>query len=171
MSIAPAAMGAQTAPAGGGDTLTLAGAARAALAVLESASGTVVETAPGRYTGVEAVIVRFSVDQAPASIDESPSVVLLNGSAVSLRDTTESNGRASRVARLRLRTIANAAGTPGQAFSTTTLSPNSTVRVLLMQLSAGLQPLAQGALRGGLSVNVPVTSGNTAVGTITTSSL
>lgn len=52
--------------------------------------------------GVEAVIVRFSVDQAPASIDESPSVVLLNGSAVSLRDTTESNGRASRVARLRL---------------------------------------------------------------------
>lgn len=52
--------------------------------------------------GVEAVLVRFSVDKAPPSISESPSVVLLNGSVQSERDTTESNGRASRVARLRL---------------------------------------------------------------------
>ena len=52
--------------------------------------------------GVEAVIVHFSIDKAPASIDETPSVVLLNGTVISTRDTTESNGRASRVARLRL---------------------------------------------------------------------
>lgn len=52
--------------------------------------------------GVEAVIVHFSIDQAPVSRNETPSVVLLNGNAVSTRDTTESNGRASRVARLRL---------------------------------------------------------------------
>jgi hypothetical protein len=56
--------------------------------------------------GVEAVIVHFSVDKAPPSINASPSVVLLNGSAASSRDTTESNGRASRVARLRLAAIA-----------------------------------------------------------------
>ena len=52
--------------------------------------------------GVEAVIVHYTIDRAPPSINESPSVVLLNGSALSTRDTTESNGRASRVARLRL---------------------------------------------------------------------
>lgn len=52
--------------------------------------------------GVEAVIVHYTIDQAPPSINQTPSVVLLNGSALSTRDTTESNGRASRVARLRL---------------------------------------------------------------------
>jgi len=41
------------------------------------------------------------IDKAPPSINESPTVVILNGSTVSTRDTTESNGRASRVARLR----------------------------------------------------------------------
>lgn len=52
--------------------------------------------------GVEAVIVRYTIDKAPPSINETPTVVLLNGNAVSARDTTESTGRASRVARLRL---------------------------------------------------------------------
>jgi hypothetical protein len=56
--------------------------------------------------GVEAVIVHYSVDKAPPSINETPTVVLLNGSVTSLRDTTEANGRASRVARLRLNAIA-----------------------------------------------------------------
>lgn len=52
--------------------------------------------------GVEAVIVRYSIDKAPPSINETPTVVLLNGNVASSRDTTESNGRASRIARLRL---------------------------------------------------------------------
>lgn len=51
--------------------------------------------------GVDAVIVHFSIDRAPPSINEMPSVVLLNGNTRSARDTTE-NGRASLVARLRL---------------------------------------------------------------------
>jgi hypothetical protein len=55
--------------------------------------------------GIEAVIVRYTIEKAPASIDESPSVVLLNGTVPSFRDTTESNGRASRVARLRVLTL------------------------------------------------------------------
>jgi hypothetical protein len=53
-------------------------------------------------TGVEAVIVRFTIDRAPASIDARPAFVLLNGSTVSVRDTTEISGRASRTARLRV---------------------------------------------------------------------
>lgn len=52
--------------------------------------------------GVEAVIVHFFIDQAPPSINDMPSVILLNGNVRSTRDTTTSNGRASRVARLRL---------------------------------------------------------------------
>lgn len=60
----------------------------------------------GADAGVEAVIVRFSVDKAPPSIDESPSAVLLNATIPSMRDTTESNGRASRIARLRLAALA-----------------------------------------------------------------
>jgi hypothetical protein len=56
--------------------------------------------------GVEAVIVHFSIDKAPPSLNTSPTVELLNGNIVSTRDTTESNGRASRVARLNRLAIA-----------------------------------------------------------------
>jgi hypothetical protein len=52
-------------------------------------------------TGVEAVVVRYTVDRAPTG-NSAPTVVLLNGSIVSDRDTTEATGRASRVARLRV---------------------------------------------------------------------
>lgn len=52
-------------------------------------------------TGVEAVIVRYTVDRAPAG-NGSPSVVLLNGNRASDRDTTEATGRASLTARLRV---------------------------------------------------------------------
>lgn len=52
--------------------------------------------------GVEAVIVHYTIDRAPASGNGSPTAVLVNGSTISRRDTTESNGRASRVARLRV---------------------------------------------------------------------
>ena len=64
-----------------------------------------VRNRPGN-AGIEAVVGRFTVDRAPPSINGTPTVVLLNGSTVSTRDTTESNGRASRVARLRLAAIA-----------------------------------------------------------------
>ena len=53
-------------------------------------------------TGVEAVVVRFTIDRAPASINATPAFLLLNGGTVSLRDTTETGGRAARTARLRV---------------------------------------------------------------------
>ncbi len=63
--------------------------------------------------------------------------------------------------------IAGPSGTPGENFSTTTISSASNVQLMLMQLTSGLQPQTTGALRGGLSVSVPVTNSNTSVGTIT----
>lgn len=56
--------------------------------------------------GIETITVHFTIEKAPPSINETSSVVLLNGNTVSTRDTTESNGRASRVARLRLLALA-----------------------------------------------------------------
>jgi len=53
-------------------------------------------------SGVGAVIVRYAIDKAPPSTNGTPTVVLLNGNVASSRDTSESNGRASRSARLRL---------------------------------------------------------------------
>lgn len=52
-------------------------------------------------TGVDAVVVRYSVERAPAGSGTSPTLLLLNGSAVSDRDTTIA-GRAALVARLRI---------------------------------------------------------------------
>jgi hypothetical protein len=52
--------------------------------------------------GVEAVIVRYSIDRAPASSGQDSAVVLMNGSARSSRDTTDASGRAARTARLRI---------------------------------------------------------------------
>lgn len=54
-------------------------------------------------SGVEAVIVRYAIDQAPAGEpDRGPAVVLVNVNRASSRDTTDNGGRASRAARLRL---------------------------------------------------------------------
>jgi hypothetical protein len=53
-------------------------------------------------TGVEAVIVRYTIESFPPDNGTGPTVVLANGSRISSRDTTDANGRASRVARLRL---------------------------------------------------------------------
>jgi hypothetical protein len=56
-------------------------------------------------TGVDAVIVRYSIDRAPAGNGQGPTVLLLNGTLLSSRDTTANGGRASRVARLRLNAL------------------------------------------------------------------
>lgn len=53
-------------------------------------------------SGVEAVIVKYSIDRAPPSNGQGASVVLMGGSTPSSRDTTDAAGRASRVARLRV---------------------------------------------------------------------
>ena len=52
--------------------------------------------------GVEAVIVRYTIDQAPPSNGQGPTVVLYSENAPSMRDTTDGSGRAARRARLRL---------------------------------------------------------------------
>ena len=56
-------------------------------------------------SGVEAVIVRYAIVEAPAGTGTIPTAVLLNGSVLSDRDTTDNTGRASRTARLRLRQL------------------------------------------------------------------
>ena len=53
-------------------------------------------------TGVEAVIVNYSIDRAPTGNGQGPTVVLTSGTMRSSRDTTDASGRAARTARLRL---------------------------------------------------------------------
>jgi hypothetical protein len=60
-------------------------------------------------SGVEAVIVRYSIEQAPTSNGSGPTVVLFSENAASSRDTTDGNGRAARRARLRLAALATVA--------------------------------------------------------------
>lgn len=51
-------------------------------------------------TGVEAVVVKYTITRAP--IGTAPTLLLMNNNAISDRDTTNDQGRAARVARLRL---------------------------------------------------------------------
>ena len=53
-------------------------------------------------SGVEAVLVRYTIDQAPPSNGQGPTVVLYSENVPSSRDTTDGSGRAARRARLRL---------------------------------------------------------------------
>jgi hypothetical protein len=54
-------------------------------------------------TGVEAVVVRYSILRAPGGNPaKGPTLLLLNGVTPSNRDTSDANGRAARTARLRL---------------------------------------------------------------------
>jgi hypothetical protein len=54
-------------------------------------------------SGVEAVIVRYSIDRAPPGDPaKGPTLLLMNGTTQSSRDTTDASGRAARAARLRL---------------------------------------------------------------------
>jgi hypothetical protein len=54
-------------------------------------------------TGVEAVIVRYSIDKAPpGDATKGPTLVLMNATIPSSRDTTDGAGKTARTARLRL---------------------------------------------------------------------
>jgi len=53
-------------------------------------------------SGVESVIVYYAIERAPASNGHGPSIVLLNGSTPSTRDTSDASGAVSRTARLRI---------------------------------------------------------------------
>jgi len=53
-------------------------------------------------SGVEAVIVRYGIEQMTTGISNAQTVFLLNGAVPSDRDTSDATGRASRTARLRL---------------------------------------------------------------------
>jgi hypothetical protein len=54
-------------------------------------------------SGVEAVIVRYSIDRAPpGDPTKGPTLLLMNGSTQSSRDTTDASGKAARTARLRI---------------------------------------------------------------------
>jgi hypothetical protein len=54
-------------------------------------------------SGVEAVIVRYAIQRAPPGDPaKGPTLLLMNGSTPSSRDTTDTGGRAARSARLRL---------------------------------------------------------------------
>ncbi len=58
----------------------------------------------------------------------------------------------------------------GSNFTTSTLSADTSIQVKIAQLDSGLNVVAGDVrLRGGLSVNVPVSSSNTATGTIVNS--
>jgi hypothetical protein len=54
-------------------------------------------------TGVEAVIVRYSIERAPpGDPTKGPTLLLMNGTTESSRDTTDASGRTARTARLRV---------------------------------------------------------------------
>ena len=69
-------------------------------------------------TAVEAVVVRYIIDEAPSGTP--PTVLIMNGNVASNRDTTDAAGRASRVARLRLNALTTFAS--DTAFITATAS-------------------------------------------------
>jgi hypothetical protein len=62
--------------------------------------------------------------------------------------------------------LAGPTGTPGQAFSTTTISADSTLTLSAWRLDSSNNPLQSGTIRGGFSVSVGVTSGTPATGTV-----
>ncbi|HJQ19937.1 MAG TPA: hypothetical protein VJ867_06265 [Gemmatimonadaceae bacterium] len=65
--------------------------------------GTIVQHLGGATpTGVDAVIVRYTIEKAPAGSGGAPTLVLMSGSTPSSRDTTDATGHASRTARLRI---------------------------------------------------------------------
>jgi hypothetical protein len=64
--------------------------------------GVLVQNLATTATGVEAVIVRYTIDRAPTGNGQGPTVVLASGTVPSSRDTTDASGRAARTARLRI---------------------------------------------------------------------
>lgn len=63
--------------------------------------GTIVQHRLPTVSGVQAVVVKYVITKSPPG-SGSPTAVLVNGSRISQRDTSDASGRASRVARLRL---------------------------------------------------------------------
>ncbi len=78
--------------------ITFAAADTIASAVLNTR---VVHFAATDTSGVEAVVVRYAIVDAPPGSGTAPTAVLLNNAVPSDRDTTDNTGRASRTARLR----------------------------------------------------------------------
>jgi len=64
--------------------------------------GVLVQHRGATTTGVEAVIVRYTIDRAPTGNGQGATLVLMNGTRLSSRDTTDASGRAARTARLRI---------------------------------------------------------------------
>jgi hypothetical protein len=67
--------------------------------------GVVVQHLGTATSGVEAVVVRYTIDQAPTGNGQGATVVLHSGNARSDRDTTDATGRAARTARLRINAL------------------------------------------------------------------
>lgn len=76
-------------------------------------------TAGASRSGVDGIIVRYDVTRSPPVVGSGASVILLNGNALSTRDTTAGSGKASRTLRFRL---AAAAPVTDSAFVSATAS-------------------------------------------------
>ena len=65
--------------------------------------GVLVQHRATTTAGVEAVVVRYTIERAPAGDPaKGPTLLLMSGTTPSNRDTTDASGRAARSARLRL---------------------------------------------------------------------
>lgn len=81
--------------------------------------GVIVQHLGPTPSGVQAVIVRYSVVRAPPGNGTGPTVLLLNGNVQSTRDTTDASGRAGRTARLQLLSLAAPTGSDTVEVSAT----------------------------------------------------
>ena len=70
-------------------------------------------------SGVQAVIVNYTIDRAPPGNGTGPTAVLMNGNVRSARDTTDNTGRAARTVRLRLLALGAPTGTDTVEVSAT----------------------------------------------------
>ncbi len=65
--------------------------------------------------------------------------------------------------------IAGPSGTPGQGFNTTTISGNTRLTVTVKRFDPNNNPVSDGQIRGGITVNVPVISSAPLIGSIVNS--
>ncbi|MEX2152281.1 MAG: hypothetical protein WD825_03030 [Gemmatimonadaceae bacterium] len=90
-------------------------------------------------SGVEAVIVHYAIDKKPAGSGEGETAVLVNGSRLSARDTTDATGKASRTARLRLGAL-TAFGADTVVVSATSSYRGSTIGTVQFTIIYTQQP-------------------------------
>jgi hypothetical protein len=89
--------------------------------VVNTADLTTIVQHIGTNAGVEAVIVRYSIERAPpGDPTKGPTLLLMSGTTQSSRDTSDANGKAARSARLRI--TATTATTVDSAFVKATSS-------------------------------------------------